>query len=166
LNSRGKYLPSGANWSPIIVSNALSGITITCTVGVGNTGNIAYQWQSSDDPQEFRLHYDATTLAQRWLARWMGNPNGAYELTATGHAEGAGNLLLPRGYFLGSGNSRRFFTTGPAAPTTASPRASGNWAEGDTIFNDRTNSANDSVKEWVCTGAGSSSTAVWTPHNL
>lgn len=160
---KGLWLPTGAPWDAINVSNTRSAITINSTVGHQSTSQIAYLWSSSNDGNEFRLYYDEATNAQRWPLRYMGQSSGAVEFTAAGHAEGSGNLLLPRGMFLGNGGARRLLNYGSAAPTGASPRTSNNWAVGDIVLNN----AGTTTKEllWLCTTAGNPGTwqAIYPP---
>jgi hypothetical protein len=144
--------------SPLIAVNAKGAVTVSSGLGHDSTTQQAFWWQSSDDADEYKLRYDETASAQRW--QLMHNATIVEEVTATGHTEGKGRRMFPNGFLLGSGGDRRIQTIGSAAPSGASPRASGNWEAGDVVWNSAPTAGDGSVAFWQCTTAGNPGT--WT----
>jgi hypothetical protein len=142
--------------SPFPVVNTLGSVTVQTNIGKADTGRIAFGFSSSDAGEEYLLRYQTDTDAQRWDMQHTGTSRMAYELTHDGHTQGPGWMSYPSGYLLGP--HRRIVTSATSCPTGASPRPSGNWMQGDRVYN-ATPGEND-IDCWVCTAQGNPGT--WT----
>ena len=148
VSSAGLMFQEQDNCSPINVVNAAGGITVQSALGVRGSAQTAYQWQSSDDANEWRQYYDETVGYEKWATRYMGIVTEAYALTHLNHVQGAGKMAFPQGFVLGASANGRIITSGNAAPAGASTRPTGLWWQGDIVYNNTPTAGG--VLCWVC----------------
>jgi hypothetical protein len=154
--SKGLRLSEQDNCSPINVINNEGTIDVQSTVGVNGTAQVVYQWQSSDDGDEWRMFYDETTNYAKWAVKQMGESTEAYALTHNDHVQGAGIMAFPQGFVLGASGNGRIITSGSAAPSGASRRPTGNWWQGDIVYNNAPTAGGTLC--WVCVTDGNPGT--------
>jgi hypothetical protein len=155
-SSKGLMLQEQDNCSPLNVINNEGTVDVQSSVGVRGTAQVIYQWQSSDDSDEWRMYYDETANYGKWAVKQMGESTEAYALTHNDHVQGAGIMAFPQGYVLGASGNGRIITSGSAAPSGASRRPTGNWWQGDIVYNN-TPTAGGTLC-WVCTADGNPGT--------
>jgi hypothetical protein len=155
-NSDGEWLGGDANgWSPgIPIVNKRGASTLTRSLGVHNSNQIVDQLQAgANSPWQLKWQEAATQMEWQWLSEGLA---AAFAMTDDSHILGRGMLRMRRGFYRGLNADENYETTGSAAPNGASPRASGNWEQGDIVWNSSPTAGGN--VGWVCTADGNPGT--------
>lgn len=160
-NTNGQVFANGDYFSPLTVTNTKGTLTITSSLGADSTNMVAFQWESSDDANEYRFAYDDTTNVERFFVKQMGESFNAYELTHLNNSQGAGYMQFPVAFILGNSSNGRFQLQSTAKPTGTTSRTSSNYWQGDFSWN-RNPSLNGTLG-WVCIGDGQPGTWIDIP---